>query len=243
MIQVEHASFAGLINQRKDELRPWSYVAEPVVVGDTHFHKCTFEDCRVFAPAQPERRSLFTGIKLSDCRFTNSSIYGALIDEAEVCGIKMTGRAPCYLWGAVFRHVVLRGPVTGTFLVNDTWQMHPNIPELDAAWKQANGRFYAGCDWALDVSEAQFASVPAFYGVPGRLIRRDPATQLLVTRKQAIAVDAWRSCDGGVFESLIANMLQGDQDSTILIAPTRGPKRKELLDALNRVRDAGVSSD
>src|SRR5262249_45750793 len=61
------------------------------------------------------------------------------------------------------------------------------------AFDAANAAYDDAVDWALDITEAQFADFE-IRGISSRLIRRDPATQVVVTRDKALA-DAWRTLD------------------------------------------------
>lgn len=68
------------------------------------------------------------------------------------------------LWGVLATRVALRGTIGGI-----VWNPPRAAADLDGA-----RRHYDGVDWALDIREARFRSVPSFrFGPPGRLVRRD----------------------------------------------------------------------
>jgi hypothetical protein len=74
------------------------------------------------------------------------------------------------------------------------------------------------------------------------LIRRDPETQVVVTREKAIE-GAWRNLDLSKTwwaTSLEFFVKRGDAD-VVLVAPKRDRKFRDLLDGLKALRDAGVA--
>jgi hypothetical protein len=97
---------------------------------------------------------------------------------------------PQILGGCAFRHVTLRGNFTGALSIRwwpftDVTPRHP--APADHPFVSANAAFYRGVDWALDISEAAFSDFELrFSDIPARLIRRDPATQAIVTRNMLL---------------------------------------------------------
>ena len=87
-------------------------------------------------------------------------------------------------WGAVFKHVMFRGKI-------DLLMISPAIkggmapPETQRAFDAANDQYYRGVDWALDISQADFVDCD-IQRVPANLVRRDPETQVVVTRERAM---------------------------------------------------------
>jgi hypothetical protein len=78
--------------------------------------------------------------------------------------------------------------------------------------------------------------------MPGHLVRRDPATQFLVTREKALQ-GAWRKMDlSDTYWPISLEMfLEGGLDSEVLVAPNRIREFHKLLDGLKKLRDAGVA--
>ncbi len=108
------------------------------------------------------------------------------------------------------------------------------------AFDDANAGLYAGLDWALDISEAEFGAAE-IQGVPCGLIRRDPETQMIVRRGNALAGN-WRRL--GLEDTPWPGMIQfliddGDPDA-LLIAPKRSREYQRLQQGLMRLREAGV---
>jgi len=114
-------------------------------------------------------------------------------------------------------------------------------PKEQAAFDEANARYYEAADWALDISEARFVECD-IRRVPARLIRRDPETQVVVTREKAL-LGEWKKLDlsktywGGWIDLFLKD---GDPD-VVLVAPNRHPKFIDWLDGLKMLRDAGVA--
>lgn len=93
----------------------------------------------------------------------------------------------------------------------------------------------------LDIREAEFIEAD-LRGMPGHLVRRDPATQSLVTREKALQ-SAWRTLDFSktYWPDAIELFLEGGLSSVVLVAPKRVSSFRKLLDGLEKLRDAGVA--
>jgi hypothetical protein len=63
-------------------------------------------------------------------------------------------------------------------------------PEIQKPFDEAKARYYQNVDWALDIRDAQ-VKVLEINGVPSHLIRRDPETQVIVSRNKLYQPD-WR---------------------------------------------------
>ena len=106
-------------------------------------------------------------------------------------------------------------------------------------------RYYDALDgWALDVSEARFRSVPSFrFGPPGRLVRRDPETQPLVTRTAAARALDLVGSELRVWRTVLADLVAGAWPDEIVLMPALGgpkPRREEELRGLERLRQIGA---
>ncbi len=156
---------------------------------DLRLENCSFDNCSA-------RNSRFERLQLIGCGTWSCHLYDLVVEDCLFGGIKTTvspgggKRAPLLLWGVRVKHVVLEGRI-GSLL----WNPPHDWPTLWPAAGIAECRaYYTTVDWALDISSAEFTSVPSFrFGPPGHLIRRDPETQPIVTRERARAA-AWESC-------------------------------------------------
>ena len=150
------------------------------------FTRCEFDAVELSNAQRPDLRSTLRNCHLERCIVRqNCSINTAIVEDCVVDGLETRGLV--FVRGAVFKHVVLKGKV-GRFIVHGPWGAgsDPGCP-----FSAANAEYYRGVDWALDLTQCE-AKELQLSGVPGRLIRRDPTTQILVTRARALAVD-WRS--------------------------------------------------
>jgi hypothetical protein len=78
--------------------------------------------------------------------------------------------------------------------------------------------------------------------VPTRLIRRDPETQVIVTREKAI-IGKWKELNLSktYWDTGIQFLLNRGDPDVVLVAPKKNPKFPDLLDGLKMLRDAGVA--
>ena len=112
---------------------------------------------------------------------------------------------------------------------------------MQRAFEEANAAFYASVDWALDISEAEFQEL-SFRGIPGRLVRRDRETQIVVSRQKAMGGE-WRKLDldKTYWQVALELMLERGDEDVVLVAPKRAKDFKHLLRGLQLLRDAGVA--
>jgi hypothetical protein len=202
------------------------------------FRRCYFEGCGLSITRSPARRSSVRNVQLVSCEQRGCLINGAAFEEVVVDGLKTNGLVQT--WAAVFRHVVIRGSV-GRIMLSDAVATGTATPEEQRAFDEANATFYAAVDWALDLREAEFDECDA-RGVPGRLIRRDPTTQVLVARDAAMK-GAWRGIDlsGTYWSTALDFFLKSQRPDIVLVAPKRNRNFKRLLDGLKMLRDCGTA--
>jgi hypothetical protein len=177
-------------------------------------------------------------VKLVDCAMAGT-LDGAIIEEVVVDGLR-TGK---WLAGyaSVFKHVTMRGKIGAIMIKSIMRALEDANSSINRFYAEANAAYYASVDWALDIREAEFieADLP---GVPGHLVRRDPATQFLVTREKALQ-GAWRTLDLSetYWPDAIEMFLTGGLSSVVLVAPKRVSSFQKLLHGLEKLRDAGVA--
>lgn len=209
------------------------------VFADREYHQCTFTNCAISLTRYPKRRSTLRNLKFIKCEQLNSSVNSAVIEDVLVEDLKTNGLFQS--WAAVFKHVTLRGKIDNIMfgsVVLTGWATDVQQRAFDLA----NAAYYSTVDWALDISEAQFLEAD-LRGVPGRLVRRDPLTQILVTREKALQ-GGWRHLDltGTYWPVALEFFLKrGNTDSIVLAAPKRARDFKRLLAGLQLLREAGVA--
>jgi hypothetical protein len=206
--------------------------------SDLEFRKCSFLSSAISITRKPELRSTVRDVKLIQCEQSGCALEAAIVEDVLVDGFKTNGLFQT--WGAVFKHVTLRGKI-GRIMISPAVATGTATPAQQRAFDEANAAYYAGVDWALDISEAEFEE-GEIQRVPAHLIRRDPATQVVVKREKAMQ-GTWRQLDLSKTHwatSLEFLLERGDPD-VVLVAPKRSRKYRDLLDGLKMLRDAGVA--
>ncbi len=126
------------------------------------FHRCYFQSCFAFAK-KPKRRVTFRDVVLLNCEVRGCDLTGAIVEDAVVQGLKTHGLLQT--WATVFKHVVLRGKIGDIMLSHLCDPTRPESSE-NAAFAEANAAYYAGVDWAFDISQAIFMhDCDLLYGV------------------------------------------------------------------------------
>jgi hypothetical protein len=214
---------------------PWQ-LAGPWI--DLEFHNCQIELCEVLSFLNVRRRPVIRNVQVLNCE-VRATLRGALVEDVLVDGLKTPRRLDC--WATAFKHVTLRGKI-GKIFISPLIEAATQPTKANQAFAQANAAYYASVDWALDIREAEFQEAD-LRGMPAHLVRRDPDTQIVVTRDKVLQ-GAWRKLDlsdtwwPGSLELFLS---QSDAPAKVLVAPKRHPKFQQLLDGLMKLRDADVA--
>jgi hypothetical protein len=221
------------------------------VIEDMRLERCTFDDCAA-------RKTTFRYLELVECRIRGCSLWDMLVEEVVVDGLRMTlggrggKRDPLTPYGLLAKHLVLRGRING-FIWNPSYPSQPwfglGLPgpqERQTAQRRSRAAaraFYETVDWALDISEARFTSVPSFkFGPPADLIRRDPVTQPVVTRERAAEFDWSRLRDEvGVWSVVLRFFLEDEWPDSIVLTPAWGKAGERDRAGIARLREMGVA--
>jgi hypothetical protein len=167
----------------------------PDPLEQVEFRRCTVRTCQSPAQRTLADRPVVRNVSLVRCHIIVSTAGPVVAEDCTIDTITVHRGiwGPQILPGWAFRHVVVRGNVTGSvaLLPGPGWNLGPHGPALDDPFVVANDRYYEDVDWALDISEARFTDIVLGSGIPARLIRRDPATQVVITRT-ALADGRWR---------------------------------------------------
>jgi hypothetical protein len=211
--------------------------------SDMEFRRCRFENCKISITRIPKRRSTIRNVNLVDCTVNAGSIGVAAVENVVVDGLKTLGLFQVF--GAVFNRAVLRGKIDRLMISNDVL---PNLAinaenraEEIEDFRGANSEYYRQVDWALDISRGEFKELD-IRGVPTQLIRRDPETQMIITRERAQQVD-WKNLKlrETLWRTWIHYFLESDETSTVLAAPKRHAKFRNYLEDLRVLQKAGVA--
>jgi hypothetical protein len=167
---------------------------------------------------------------LTRCRTWQAYLSYVLVEDSIVDGLSGSLRMTSQV---LLKHVVIRGPIDSIDIRHPRQVMGP---EPLIALHDAH---YATVDWALDISDARFARCD-ISGVPGRLVRRDPKTQILVTRARALAAP-WQEVAEGEWKVGIERMLKAEAESTVFVACSREDSFSETLAVFQRLREAGIA--
>lgn len=207
--------------------------------SDLEFRRCRFVSWSISITRKPRRRSTVRNVKLVQCEVVGSCVDTAIVEEVLVHGLETHGRT-FITWGAVFKHVKLKGDI-GDIMISQAVASGRAKPREQRAFDEANAAYYAEVDWALDISEASFEDC-TFRTVPAHLIRRDPATQVVVKREKAM-LGTWRQVDlaGTHWPAAIEFFLDDGIPDVVLVAPKRHPRYRVLLEGLKKLRDARVA--
>ncbi len=177
-------------------------------------------------------------VEILHCQILSPGAVGcAIFENVLVDGLYTRDVTIC--WGPVFKHVTLRGKI-GRFIVNPMSAY--DEPDAHRALHEANAAYYRNVDWALDIREADFVDL-TLRGVPGRLIRRDPANSVLVSAARLRGRD-WKipGVVGSACEVGIKQMAYfGLEDLVMIACGLTRAKRQRELDAYKALRDAGLA--
>lgn len=211
--------------------------------SDLEFRNCLFRSCSISDTTtfNPAKRSKIQNVRLFNCEAAGCFLGPAFVEDVLVDGLRipkvLIAESP------VLKHVVLRGKIDRLIIGQVLYGGMPyeNYLKVVSTYEQANAEYYRAVDWALDITEAEFSDV-SIRGVPSRLIRRDPITQVVVRREKAIAGE-WKKLDlSGTWWSVGLKMLsESNWEDITLVAPTRHRQFNQALRGLHILREAGIA--
>jgi hypothetical protein len=209
------------------------------IYSDIEFVKCRFESSGLSITREPRLRAIIRNIHLRKCEQRGSTLRAAIVEDVLVEDFKTNGLFQT--WGAVFKHVTLRGKI-GRIMISPLVAPGSATLEQQRAFDDANAEYYAKVDWALDISEAQFEGECDLRRVPAHLVRRDAETQVVVKREKAMQGE-WRKLDLAktYWARAIEGFLQEGDPDIVFVAGKRDRKFRDLVDGLNKLRDVGVA--
>jgi hypothetical protein len=211
---------------------------DPVLISDLELARCTFRGCNLWTLEDPSRRAVVRNVRLENCQIVgeSSKVRGAVIEDCVIDGLTAGGLM--HMDGCVFRHVTVRGRIGDLVLTNAPLVV---APEIQRQFVEANAEYYGGVDWALDIREAICDEQMGLRGIPSALIRRDPRTQIMVTRKR-IEEHPWVSSDlDGRVRSWISMMVRFGWEDEVFVVPAKHPRRQSMLDSLAKLRELGIA--
>src|SRR5713226_5166682 len=209
------------------------------VFEDLEFRRCYFQSSAISITCDLASRSTVHNMKIIDCEEGGCFVHTAIVEDVLIDGFKTHGLFQAF--GAVYKHVTLRGRL-GDIMLSPAVMPGSATKDQQRAFDEANASYYEGVDWALDISEAECQYLEIRGGVPVRLIRRDPETQM-VFKREKVMQGKWRKLEAiqGYWAGILELFLQLGTTEEVLVAPKRDRRFRELADGLQVLRDAGVA--
>lgn len=222
----------------KQEFRSYYDQESGAIFSDLEFRECYFQSSSISITLDPRLRSTVRNMRLIQCEQRGCSLWTPIVEDVLVDGLKTNGLFQT--WGAVFKHVTFRGRL-GRIMLSPAVAPGQATEKQQRAFDEANAAYYSTVDWALDITEAEFEE-GEIQRVPAHLVRRDPATQVVVKREKAMQ-GTWRQLDLSKthWETSLEFLLERGDPDVVLVAPRRHRKYRDLLDGLKALRDAGVA--
>ncbi len=213
------------------------------------FFNCHFQSSTMYCEAADiGRRTHVRAIEFHNCSHAGCAIKGGIIEDVLVENFKTAKMF--HTWGTVFRHVTFKGKI-GRVMLSDLFEMpfKGNITSVQRAFEKANAQYYSEVDWALDIREAEFDDFDC-RGVPSRLVRRNPETQMMLTRERVLAHKDAIGAGGKHWEDMVKLFLDdslgfasptGDAIYIVPRKPPDGFDRSSLIAGIAALRKAGVA--
>ena len=204
------------------------------------FENCTFDNCALSLTKDVTLRSLVRNVRLTNCVSVSCGVGPAIFEDVVVDGLETNDLL--ILRSPLLHRVTLKGKIGKVKIITPAHHVDRSL-EFQSPFDQARTRYYEDIDWALDIREAVFADF-GIQGVPARLIRRDPETQVVVTREKALS-QTWRdklSTSNTHWPFVIDLFLEDGEPDVVLVAPKGAKKAKltKLLADLRELRTTGI---
>ena len=249
---VERQSFEGALESHREGILPDAAYHPSIYAFADPTEDLVLRQCRFAMFQHPVQKSLdarptLRRLTVERCHFTASELGPLILEDAliDTIWIHRGMWGPQKVVGCAFNRVVIRGRINGgvRFVPSMDWMLNrPLAPAVDDPFVRANQRYYEGVDWALDIGSAEFTGIEMSHcDIPARLIRRDPETQVVVTRDSVQRGD-WRAASEGSSKVFaIEDFLSAGLDDTVLVAPIRSKYLEADVAAFRRLRDIGVA--
>lgn len=209
---------------------------------DLEFNRCTFRGAALIARqlslTDPSRRATIRNVQLNDCISHSASLDGAIVEDVRIHNLKRV-HMPLFLRANAYKHVKLSGKIAAVEIRGKIGVFDDSHDDL---WDSANRAYYHSVDWAIDISDARFASF-SISGVPTCLVKRDLEITAVVTRERALE-GTWRELayNSGLFSVVISALIEEGYDDTLLIACRGSSRFKDQLEDLDMLRKERVAT-
>jgi len=223
----------------------WEDVRDPLEAlhEDISLTQCEFGGCSIGLLTQlPSQRTVVRRVRATSCSVDGGSVGPVFFDDVHITNLRTAGGG-LWLKAPLFRHVVLEGKIGTIVLVNERWgpvEQTDEVKAEEAAFAASTASFYAGLDWALDISKAEFRALDWRLEMPSRLVRRDPETQF-VARRERVLDRRWETLPLHMIVSIgLSNFLEFGQSERIFAAPKASKRFKEELESYQLLRKEGI---
>lgn len=184
------------------------------------------------------QRTSAKNIRIIDCESQKFGVGPALLEDIHIENFRGD---LVTVWGALLKHVTIKGRCDKLMIhgAAHTGMFHGDL----ARYWDICSVYYAGVDWALDISEAEFNDFCIRTGgIPAHLVRRDPETQIVVKRDKAIE-GKWRELGlSAITQIFFKDLIEEAPPAAVLVAPKRHKKDfKDVLEDIRRLREAGIA--
>lgn len=211
------------------------------VIQNLDLQRCTFINSKLSSGLDPKKRTILRRLHLSHCCIKQRfAMVGAPILEHTTVEHLRCGDVLIF-WGAAFQRVTLKGHMPPMIFHE---RMAGNAVPIECAerFREANGAFYTAVDWALDIRDAQFATV-RLSSIPGQLIRRNPATQVMVSRSKLLERDWSKLPLPSITRVSVENCLASCHEYQVIVAGERSRTFAAQLEGLEILRREGFAAD
>lgn len=206
---------------------------------------CYFDNCSLSITDDVTKRTVVRNVSIINCKLLSSTIENTIVEDCIIDGLRTENLVQT--WGAVFKHVTLKGKI-GQIMLSPVVDLLGEKPDVQVAFDKANSDYYQNVDWALDISQGEFQNLD-IRGIAARLIRRDPETQIVITRARAEAMNSdlkkikFPVCKPGFsWGGIIRDFLQYDTDEDIVLVAAKGDSDfKAQLKGIHLLRKAGIA--
>lgn len=211
-----------------------------LAIEDCLFHWCTLSET-----VDLTKLARVRDVEVRNCRLQHPVVVGpSVIRDVLVENLEIQSELVC--WHPLLWHVTLRGRIGRVriepYLCIEARYYKPAA--LLRAFEISKRNFYNHVDWALDIREAQVEALE-IQGVPWNLIRRDPESQMFISRRIA---DSPHWCDGISPENywidyVEERFMNQDIDRLLLVAPKAFPSEEyaKILHDLHELREAQLT--
>jgi hypothetical protein len=217
---------------------------EKLLLENIRIEGCSFTHSGISVTTDFDRMATVRDVELADCATDGVSLGPLIARNVRISNLRTSDLL--ILWCPYADRVTLTGDI-GKMKINPDAGPSTVGNARQRPFDDFRSTFYADVEWAMDISEARFKEFD-IRGVPGRLIRRDPESQVLVTRQRAlqVATPEWEKQldpENKLWPFMINLFLSDGDADVVLVAPLGAAKAKRdpLLKGLQELRRIGLA--